>query len=93
MLFRSELAPPALGLARLRDPETGRAVHVDWRSAAARGAYAAAVEAWRARSAAALDRAGVDLMDVPLPLAPDRDAIVRPILQFFRMRVRRRAKR
>jgi hypothetical protein len=58
-----------------------------------RGAYGRRVEGWRARVAADLRRAGVDLMDVPVPRERERDMVVRPILKFFLMREQRGAKR
>lgn len=85
-------APPS-GLTRVRDPEGTREQVVDYGSAAVRAAHAGRVAAWRARIDEQLRRARVDLMDVRVPLDPDRDAIARPMLQFFRMRALRGAKR
>ena len=81
------------GLVRLRDPETGREHTVDWSSAHVRQAYADKVASARRETERALRRAGVDLMDVPVPREPDKDAVARPILEFFRMREERGAKR
>jgi uncharacterized protein (DUF58 family) len=92
-LLTPELTPPGGGLLRLVDPETGRATVVDWNSPGVRAAYARRVDAWRARTVDELRRAEVDLMDVPVPRAPDRNAVAGPILRFFRMRERRGAKR
>ena len=78
---------------RVRDPETGAALLVDWGKRRVREAYAARVAAWQARTAGELRRAKVDLLDVPVPRELDRDAVARPILQFFRMREQRGAKR
>jgi uncharacterized protein (DUF58 family) len=91
-LLVPELSPPGARLMRLRDPETGRAGVADWSDPRTRGAYGEQVALWRARTAESLRRAGVDLLDVPVPRAPDRDAVVRPILQFFRMREMRSLK-
>lgn len=93
-----ELTPPFTALAaagpmRVRDPETGAATLVDWSSPVVREAYAARVLEWRARTVADLRRAQIDLMDVPVPRIYDRDAVARPILQFFRMRELRGEKR
>lgn len=77
------------GLVRLRDPESGQETVVDLSSARVRAAYAERVADWRARTAQALRRAEVDLMDVTVPRQRDRDAVARPILEFFRMRERR----
>jgi uncharacterized protein (DUF58 family) len=92
-LLTPELAPPQAGLVRLRDPESGRERVVDWRSPPVRAAYAERVADWRARTAEDLRRAKVDLMDVPVPRVHQTDAVVRPILDFFRMRERRGEKR
>jgi hypothetical protein len=80
-------------LWRVRDPETGQSQVVDWRSRAVRDAFTVRVAEWRQRTREVLDRAEVDLMDVPVPRIRDRDAVARPILEFFRMRERRGAKR
>jgi uncharacterized protein (DUF58 family) len=92
-LLMPELAPIDAGLVRVRDPESGRESVVDWQSPHVRAAYAERVAAWRARTQDELCRAKVDLMDVPVPRAAERDAVARPILDFFRMRERRGAKR
>jgi uncharacterized protein (DUF58 family) len=92
-LLPPELAPPEAGLMRVRDPETGREHVIDWRSPRVRSVYEARVDAWRRRTEEELRRAGVDRMDVPLPRVPDKDAVARPILRFFRMRELRGAKR
>lgn len=92
-LLAPELEPPAGGLMRVRDPETGRDTVVDWSHAPTRAAYRERVTRWREAGAAAFKRAKVDLMEVPVPLVPDRDAIARPILSFFRMRELRGTKR
>ena len=88
-----ELEPPAAGLMRVRDPETGAVEVVDWGDARVRAAYAERVLAWRARTEDGLRRAKVDRMDVPVPRERDMDTIARPILRFFRMRELRGAKR
>ncbi|MFQ5505555.1 MAG: DUF58 domain-containing protein [Planctomycetota bacterium] len=97
-LLTPELRPPEPrpgdgGLVRLRDPESRRASVVDWKSARVRQAWLERVRAWRERTAGELRRAEIDLMDVPIPRSPDRDAVARPILEFFRMREQRGAKR
>jgi uncharacterized protein (DUF58 family) len=92
-LLPPELTPPKAGLVRLHDPETGRLAVVDWGSAPIRAAYVERVARWRAATEDALRRADVDRMDVPVPRQPDRDFVARPILDFFRMRELRGAKR
>jgi len=88
-----ELDPPEAGLLRVRDPETEEMSVVDWSSAKVRTAYAQRVARWREQTEHALRRAKVDLMDVPVPRVPDRNAIAGPILRFFTMRELRGAKR
>ncbi len=92
-LLTPELVPPESGPMRVRDPETGIARVVDWGNAQVREAFAARVADWNARTIAELRKAHVDLMDVPVPREPDRDAVARPILKFFRMRELRGEKR
>jgi uncharacterized protein (DUF58 family) len=92
-LLSPELAPPARGLQRLCDPETGATVVVDWSVARARDAYAARVATWRERGAEDLRRAGVDRIDVPIPPVPTRDVFAGPLVRFFRMRELRGTKR
>lgn len=92
-LLTPELTAPGTGLVRVRDPETGAESVVDWASPRVREVYAARVAAWRESTEDALRRARVDLMDVPVPRVPGKDAVARPILRFFRMREERGAKR
>ena len=92
-LLAPELAPPDAGLLRVRDPETGQEAVIDWKRPLVRAAFEARVATWRANTAANLRRAGVDLMDVPVPREHDKDVVARPILRFFRMRELRGAKR
>jgi uncharacterized protein (DUF58 family) len=91
-LLVPELAPPR-DLLRLEDPETGAVSVFDGRSAAVRAAYAARVARWRGLADEAWRRARVDGLDVPVPRTPDPDAVVRPLLRFFRMRELRGTKR
>jgi hypothetical protein len=66
---------------------------VDWQSPRVRAAYVERVALWRLRTEEELRRAKVDLMEVPVPRTHERDAVARPILEFFRMREQRGAKR
>lgn len=86
-------APEFRGLERVRDPETQRSTVLDWGSDAVRAAYAARIASWREKAEADLRRANVDLMDVPIPRSPDKNAVARPILRFFKMREQRGMKR
>jgi len=92
-LLSPELTPARAGLVRVTDPETGTSSLVDLGSATVREAYRARIARWKARTEDAFRRARVDRLDVPIPVHPTRDAIARPILQFFRMREERGAKR
>jgi uncharacterized protein (DUF58 family) len=92
-LLASELVPPAAGLLRGRDPETGASRVIDTGNARVRAAWEARVAAWRTRTEQALGRARVDRMDVPVPRVPGRDHVAGPILRFFRMRELRGLKR
>jgi uncharacterized protein (DUF58 family) len=83
--------PPAL--VRLRDPETGTERVVDGRRRRTAEAWSARVRAWRERTAEDLRRAGVDRIDVPIPLVPTKDVVAGPIVRFFRMRELRGTKR
>ena len=55
-----ELRPPESGLMRLRDPETGEKMVVDWGSKKLREAYLERVADWRHKTDVALRRAEVD---------------------------------
>lgn len=92
-LLSPELTPPAAGLMRFADPETGRTYVVDWSSPAVREVYAERVALWRANTVRTLRKSRVDLMDVHVPREPRRAAVARPILRFFRERALRGAKR
>lgn len=92
-LLAPELAPPDLGLVRGRDPESGRATVVDWTSPRVRDAYTRQVRAWREGHDRAFARAGVDVVDVDVPRAPSARPWAQPLVDFFRMRERRGAKR
>ncbi len=88
-----ELFPPRAGLVRLRDPETGVERIVDWSNERVRLAWLARVARWRQLRDAEFERGNIDVVDVPVPMLRDRDAIAGPILKFFRMRQLRGAKR
>ena len=88
-----ELHPPVGGLMRVRDTETGRQTVVDWSSPQVREAYMAKVKRWNSYVADQLRKAQVDLMDVPVPVPRDPEAVAQPILRFFRMRELRGMKR
>jgi len=84
---------PRLGLLRVRDPETGAEHTLDLASEAVRADVSRRERERRAAADAELRRADVDVIDVPIPRAPTRDAIAGPLLRFFRMREMRGAKR
>lgn len=89
-----ELAGPRRkGVLRLRDPETGFERTVNWSSRREREAYEQRVAVWREQTEHDLQRARVDLMDVPISIERDPEMVARPIMRFFRMRQERGAKR
>jgi uncharacterized protein (DUF58 family) len=83
-----ELDLPPVGLLMLVDPETGRRVEVQTRSAKLRARFAAAATNQRSAIAGAIRRAGVD----HIQLRTDRDWL-RDIVRFVVSRRRRRAGR
>lgn len=92
-LLAPELEPPALGLVRVEDPESGARRVLDLASARVREAWRRRTAARRAQVEGDLARARVDRMDVPVPRAADPDAVAAPIQRFFRMRETRGTRR
>jgi uncharacterized protein (DUF58 family) len=87
-----EREPPLRGLLRVRDPETQQTSLADFGNARVRADYRERVTTFRRQTDADLLRAGVDVMEVPLPWDRDPQAVVRPIRAFFRMRELRGAR-
>ncbi|MFN2539087.1 MAG: DUF58 domain-containing protein [Mycobacteriales bacterium] len=83
-----ELTLPAVGLLRVRDPETGRALDVPTGSRALRESYARAAAARQASAAEAVRDAGAAY----LPLSTDGDWL-RELSRFLTLRRRVRAAR
>jgi uncharacterized protein (DUF58 family) len=83
-----ELDLPPVGLLMLVDPETGRRVEVQTRSAKLRARFAAAATGQRTAISGAIRRAGVDHVQ----LRTDRDWL-RDIVRYVVVRRRRRAGR
>jgi uncharacterized protein (DUF58 family) len=83
-----ELELPPVGLLMLVDPETGRRVEVQTRSAKLRARFAAAATSQRSAISGAIRRAGVDHVQ----LRTDRDWL-RDIVRYVVVRRRRRAGR
>jgi uncharacterized protein (DUF58 family) len=92
-LLPPELSPPKSGRVRLSDPESGAIRVVDFGDRRFREAYAARVDAHLRASAEAIRRARAEIVDVPVGRALVRDAVVRPLLRYFRMRELRSEKR
>ena len=92
-LLSPELTPPPRGLMRLQDPESGHQVIADWSRASVREQYLQRIADWKQRTEQSFRRAQVDWMDIPIPRDQTRDVVARPILEFFRMRELRGAKR
>lgn len=76
---------PDLGLIRLHDAEKGTPLWVDSSSQRVRRRLEAGFREWQAAVKSQFQRSGVDY----LPLSTDRD-YVRPLIQFFKQRERRR---
>ncbi|MCX6600106.1 MAG: DUF58 domain-containing protein [bacterium] len=76
---------PDLGLIRLHDAEKGTPLWVDSSSQHVRRRLEAGFREWQAAVKSQFQRSGVDY----LPLSTDRD-YVRPLIQFFKQRERRR---
>jgi uncharacterized protein (DUF58 family) len=84
----AELTLPAVGLLRVRDPETGRALDVPTQSRTLREGYATAAAARQAAAAEAVAQAGAAY----LPLSTDGDWL-RELSRFLTLRRRVRAAR
>jgi uncharacterized protein (DUF58 family) len=76
---------PDLGLIRLHDAEQGTPLWVDSSSLRVRRRFEAGFREWQSAVKSQFQRSGVDY----LPLSTDRD-YVRPLIQFFKQRERRR---
>ena len=76
---------PDLGLIRLHDAEKGTPLWVDSSSERVRRRLESGFREWQAAVKSQFQRSGVDY----LPLSTDRD-YVRPLIQFFKQRERRR---
>ena len=88
-LLLPEFDPPQTEPMRLRDPESDLRATVAWQDEGSRAAYQQRVAAWTERTEFSLRRAGVECMNVPVLREPNRDAIAKPILDFFNRRTRR----
>ena len=82
---RREHVLPDLGLIRLHDAEQGTPLWVDSSSRRVRRRLEAGFRDWQSAVKSQFQRSGVDY----LPLSTDRD-YVRPLIQFFKQRERRR---
>jgi uncharacterized protein (DUF58 family) len=92
VLPRELRAPPA-ALLRVHDVVTARSTFVDFAAAPVRAAWQRRVQAWLARRAEQFGRAGVDVLDLDVPAAPDLDALRVPLARFFRARALREVRR
>lgn len=77
----AEQSLPSVGLARMRDPETGEFLEVDTTDRRVRAAYAEHIGAELASRRRLLRRAGVDEVE----LTTD-GSVIEPLLKFFRTR-------
>lgn len=71
----------------------GEVQRLDLAHAGTRARYQQVVQQWRHELAAVLRRLGIDRIDLELPMQPDLQAILRPLLAFFRKRELREARR
>ena len=85
-LLAEELQMPPPGMWRLRDAEGGGRRVLDGSDPAVQTSYRDRVERWDRSTRQMLSRAGVALLDVPIPRTADPDAVARPILRFFERR-------
>jgi uncharacterized protein (DUF58 family) len=77
----AEQSLPSVGLARMRDPETGEFLEVDTSDRRVRAAYAEHIAAELAARRRVLRRSGVDEIE----LTTD-GSVIEPLLKFFRTR-------
>jgi uncharacterized protein (DUF58 family) len=77
----AEQSLPSVGLARMRDPETGQFLEIDTSDRRVRAAYAEHIGAELAARRRVLRRAGVDEVE----LTTD-GTVIEPLLKFFRTR-------
>ncbi|MGH8165224.1 MAG: DUF58 domain-containing protein, partial [Rhodanobacteraceae bacterium] len=77
----AEQSLPSVGLARMRDPETGEFLEVDTSDRQVRAAYAEHISAELAARKRVLRRAGVDEVELTT-----EGSVIEPLLKFFRTR-------
>ncbi len=92
-LLAPELAGVEPGLMRMQDPESEMTHVVDWGDSHFIARYTEQVDEWQSKTRQTLRRLSVDLIDIALPRFEDHEALVRPIMHFFRMREARGEKR
>ncbi len=84
-----EVLRPPPALLAVSDPGTGAVTTLDFAAPVVRTAWQARVHAWRQRRDFEFGQAGVDCIDLELPAQATIDAILVPLLAFFRRRERR----
>ncbi|MEO8944988.1 MAG: DUF58 domain-containing protein [Gemmatimonadaceae bacterium] len=77
----AEQSLPSVGLARVRDPETGEFLEVDTSDRRVRAAYAEHIGAELATRRRVLRRSGVDEIELTT-----EGSVIEPLLKFFRVR-------
>lgn len=92
-LWPRELRSPPHGLLPVVEAASGRRNWLDFAAPAVREAWSLRVQQWDAHRRDEFGRAGVDCIDLEVPAAPDLDAVVQPLLRFFRRRARRQERR
>ena len=92
-LLAAEVHAPPPALLAVQDPVSGQRSCIDFAAAGPRAAYAERVQQWLAVRNAQFQRAGVDVLDLALPMQPDLEAIVKPLARWFRRRCLRAVRR
>ncbi len=92
-LLAPEVLSPPPALLAVRDPLHGERTCIDFAAAGPRAEYAARVQQWRAVRDEQFGRAGVDVIDLVLPMQPELDAVVQPLARWFRRRSLRAVRR
>lgn len=90
LLAPEVLAPPR---ALLQIENAAQAAAVDFAARGTASWHGEQVARWRAVRREQFARAGVDLLEVALPMAPQLDALVQPLVRWFRRRALRAVRR
>ena len=92
-LIAHDVQQPVPGLVVDRDPDRGTPGAFDGGDPAALAAWSRRLQTWRLLRDEQFGRAGVDVIDLPVPAIADPDAIRAPLLALFRRRALRQVRR